>query len=437
MLQILNSKKNELGININNKTFKDKNIDFVPRVNEWNNNVFCYNKQNMINIPIQYLYTNILFKSYFNSKTIGYKGRYTKRKWLSMKRIFISNSIIKYSINKVMITLNIYNKEKYIFLRNIQKLNYIFLNKNTLNKKTSTKYLNINYIFKYIKNRSLFAIRTFNNSLLKNKSSLSGLFNYINFYNVESFKIGKNILILNTIEKVLKKKLKKIFLFKYYISLLYLNNYKFNVVNILGIKNILEKIYNKNIILNFINLKYFYLNNDIFADVITRKLGDRKKRILKVIRKSIMSIKIFNVHPLFLIKWDKYIDELFSKTFVSDSKLIRIKFLENKLDILDNKNENYITTDKENIHNYINFIKNKHVIGIKLEGKGRLTKRLTASRSLLKTNYKGGLKNVCSSYQSLSSKINRNYINSNIQYINNNSKTRNGSFGLKSWINSY
>ena len=41
--------------------------------------------------------------------------------------------------------------------------------------------------------------------------------------------------------------------------------------------------------------------------------------------------------------------------------------------------------------------------GVRLEAKGRLTKRFTASRSVFKIKWKGSLKNIDSSYRGLSS----------------------------------
>jgi hypothetical protein len=72
--------------------------------------------------------------------------------------------------------------------------------------------------------------------------------------------------------------------------------------------------------------------------------------------------------------------------------------------------------------------------GIRLEAKGRLTRRFTASRSVFKIKWKGSLKNIDSSYRGLSSVILRGHIKSNVQYSIVNSKTRNGAFGLKGWI---
>jgi hypothetical protein len=74
--------------------------------------------------------------------------------------------------------------------------------------------------------------------------------------------------------------------------------------------------------------------------------------------------------------------------------------------------------------------------GVRLEVKGRLTRRFTASRAVFKIRWKGGLKNIDSSYKGLSSVLLRGHAKSNVQYSMFNSKTRNGAFGLKGWISS-
>ena len=104
------------------------------------------------------------------------------------------------------------------------------------------------------------------------------------------------------------------------------------------------------------------------------------------------------------------------------------------------KNNTLIVTDlnlgrmsiTNNIENIIfNIIKYKKISGLRLEATGRLSRRLTASRSIFKFKYKGSLKNIDSSYKRMPSVVLRGHIKPNIQYTKINSKTRNGSFGIK------
>jgi hypothetical protein len=72
--------------------------------------------------------------------------------------------------------------------------------------------------------------------------------------------------------------------------------------------------------------------------------------------------------------------------------------------------------------------------GIRLEAKGRLTKRYRADRALFKINWKGGLKNIDSSYKRLPSVNLRGYLEPNLEYSIFTSKRHIGAFAVKGWI---
>ena len=85
-------------------------------------------------------------------------------------------------------------------------------------------------------------------------------------------------------------------------------------------------------------------------------------------------------------------------------------------------------------HYVLKYLKHLKLRGIRVEAKGRLTRRATASRSVFKMKWKGGLKNVDSSFRGLSTIMLRGHVKSNIQYSVVNSKNRNGAFGVKGWV---
>lgn len=88
-----------------------------------------------------------------------------------------------------------------------------------------------------------------------------------------------------------------------------------------------------------------------------------------------------------------------------------------------------------NIYNTVfNSIKYKNSSGIRLEVKGRLTKRYRADRALFVLKWKGGLRNIDSSYKGLSSVNFRGFVNSNVEYSINTSIRRIGSFAVKGWV---
>jgi hypothetical protein len=82
------------------------------------------------------------------------------------------------------------------------------------------------------------------------------------------------------------------------------------------------------------------------------------------------------------------------------------------------------------------WLKHMKLRGIRIEAKGRLTRRATASRSVFKMKWKGGLKNVDSSFRGLSTILLRGHAKSNVQYTLISSKNRNGAFGVKGWVSS-
>ena len=91
----------------------------------------------------------------------------------------------------------------------------------------------------------------------------------------------------------------------------------------------------------------------------------------------------------------------------------------------------YKSSNYENKDNILDSIRYKNVSGIRFETSGRLTRRLTASRSVYKARHKGSIKNIYSSYKGISSVLLRGYAKSSLQYTLINSTSRNGSFGLK------
>jgi hypothetical protein len=182
------------------------------------------------------------------------------------------------------------------------------------------------------------------------------------------------------------------------------------------LKNKLYNIYKKKININVINLKYLYLENTIFLNGIINKLNDRKKKALRVIRKGLSLAKVVKLHPLF------YRDR---EVGINDDSYTQFNKINDKLN-------NLLFIIKKNKYiNIMSHLKNKHVSGLRIEAKGRLTKRLTASRAVYKLSYKGSLKNIYSSYNKLSTIILRGLSKSNIEYVNTNSKNRNGSYGVK------
>ena len=161
----------------------------------------------------------------------------------------------------------------------------------------------------------------------------------------------------------------------------------------LGLRSLLEKIFNKKIDMDVVELKSIHLNSDVFSSAVALKLRDRNNKAVRVLRNAILQkVNIPDLHTI--------------RTFD---------------DIIEKIDEN----------NIIDVIKQQVVTGIRFEASGRLTKRLTAMRAVFKYRYIGSLKNLRSSLNGDSSTILRGSMKSNGQLSMIESKTRNGTFGLK------
>lgn len=163
-------------------------------------------------------------------------------------------------------------------------------------------------------------------------------------------------------------------------------------LNNLGIVSLLEKVFSKKTEMNLTETRAVHTDSDIFSSAVSLKLRDRKNNGVRILGKSVKMVNIPDSHTL--VTFD----------------------------------DNAETLNKNNvIHN----IKQQVVSGIRFEASGRLTRRLTAMRAVFKYRYAGSLKNIRSSFNKESATMLRGYLKSNLQHSLVNSKTRNGTFGLK------
>lgn len=259
---------------------------------------------------------------------------------------------------------------------------------------------------------------------------------YIDNNNI--FKWNKNIFnkYSNIFEKnIIGRYLLKLKLYIYYKQILSLDEYKLKDTYIIPLKIILEKIYGKKIEFNIISLKYYNLNMDIYLQVLAIKLRNRRNRIYKVLKKSFLNIKLPSLHELIL-----YIDtpkKRIHNLSISINNLYKKEEFNRPNDILNDILCNYcnLYLYKKNENIVLNSIKHRIMGGIRIEAAGRLSKRLIAARTIFKYKYAGSLNNLDSSYLGISSTMLRGNLRSNLDHTKFKSKTKIGSFGLKSWIN--
>jgi Mitochondrial ribosomal protein (VAR1) len=435
---------------------------FPPAAQEWYNSIYTYNTNYIKNLPVLDNTLMNLLKSYFNM-FINHKVLNTEfvdmiYRRRSSKRIFIGRGDLKHTNSKVIITFYVYNTEKMSLKREFLNLFDVLnlsrrkniKNNNPLSEKEITynfyiteffiKNLNtylvvLNKYFKYL--TSLVKLKVLNNNekfiIFTNKTNSFYAYNYPSYYDFKS-----------TVEK---RYLENLYKLQY---LLKFNNVKFEKPFILNLTRIVEELYNKKVEFNIVNLKKVYLNSDIFTQAIVLKLKN-KYRLWNVFKSSLAMINLPNVSRLgekfhksnkneFLINKirNNYINNMFKNDITNIDPLNKLLLdffpSTNNLEIETNSSED---KDTISLRNYVfSHLKHSKLGGIRLEAKGRLSRRYTASRSVFKLDWKGGLKNVDSSFKGLSTVMLRGNIKSNVEYSLLVSKKRIGAYGIKGWVSS-
>lgn len=264
----------------------------------------------------------------------------------------------------------------------------------------------------------------------------------------------------NYVSKFLRREILSV----YFRKLILLNESKFEEKYLSHLTRLARNVYNKKVEFNIVDLKYLYNNSYIFSETLVTKLRNRKNRLLRVLKTSLL---MFQIPPM---DRTAVYDEIYNRKRklqnvkvhnpTSDSLDLSLNegqgqgqgqeqtqdALELILSKADSSNylaklKDYTTRCNQNIvylnyplyiaNTILKFVKHKYVKGIRLEVAGRLTRRNTAARSVFKLRYKGNIKNMDSSYKGLPSVLLRGYAKSNLQYTKLKSKVRIGSFGLK------
>ena len=454
---------------------------FTPAAQEWFNHIYSYNHNYIKSLPVADTNLMKLLKSYFNlkinSKLLKTKGMPTRFKRLSTKRVFVGKGELKHTSSKVIITFYVHNTEKIYLARAVKlvfkslynpksRLNK-FITKDKNNKEivsynrpfTLEEYLAlpdhynkwyIDHIASYIEVKNLYL----SNLLLQYKiliklvniraatqKDLTNIFiplcentHYLNYPSFNSYMLKVRTFYLSGLNR-----------FRY---LLQFNNVKFTKPFIFELTRLVQSIYNKKVEFNIVNLKKMHLNSDIFTQAVSLKLRNRDNKLYRVLKSSLRKIKLPSVNRL-SEKENKFNKEEFLINKIRN-KNIASMFKDNANDPLSNvlldcfpladnlKVNSLKKSSKEgsiSLRNYVlKSLKHVKMAGIRIEAKGRLTRRFTASRSVFKMKWKGGLKNVDSSFKGLSTTMLRGNIKSNVQYSMISYKNRNGAFGVKGWV---
>jgi len=398
---ILHKKLYTTNKDYNNENKIKTSKHFPSSTREWKDSIYVYNKNNLNLIPTTDIISTNIIKSYFSifNKNIEKKLR-TKRlsarfRKLSSNNIYISNGEFKHTNNKVIINLYIFNRQNknYSLIMNKVKAKLLFFFKNSKKKLIKRiKFLEKETLSSFFLDK-IFLIEWLEN-VKKNKR--------INNYIIVS--------IQNYCKKLINNEKKKRLVYWYYKQISFINKYKHTYVYLQYLKEHLTKLYNKQVEFNLINIKRFYLNSDILLESITKKITKNRRKMSRFLTKLKNKVKIK--------KKNSYLHK-----YIINNKLDEKKILTKSTNSL----------KKAVIKN----LKYKDVTGFRLEAKGRLTKRYTASRSLSKVKYNGNLLNIDSSLKGLSSVLLKGNLKSNVQFTKLASKSRIGSFGMKGWISGY
>lgn len=370
----------------------NKTRHYPSATKEWFNSTYSYNKNYIKSLIVADKLVKNLFFFYFNLSSryiIRFRKKFRRKSLVkyvrnlrafykyvirySADKTFVSRAEMKHNNEKIIITVFTYNKVR-----------------NYLVKKLLKKKLKKSLLRRFIK----FFIKVNNKNILKVKQS-------VKIQNLKKKLFLKNLLksiVFVTKRKNNIKNIKKLFFFNYLYKNLNLSSLG------LGLSTLISKIYSKKIEFNIVYLKAIYLNSDILSDSIVLKLENSKNKIYFVLNRALSFVKIT---PLRVVLWNK-------------------NTVDNTLYLKEKKRENIL-----------NSIKYKAITGVRLEGSGRLTRRMTAARAIFKYRYKGNLKNIESSLINKRSVMLRGHFKPNLQYTNISSKTRIGAFGLKGWVSSF
>jgi hypothetical protein len=444
------------------------NRHFPPATREWYNSIYTYNNNSMKNLSRLDKILNYLIESYLN---LYFKNKFLNSNFISKKfnrlsfiKIHFSKPDLKHTSSKVVITLHIYNEEQRYLNSKLENILDTLYPKNKIILGYKYTFLSLPYNnnnFYYVKDN--LSLETYLENIYLSickriykenigtykeyKKLIKDIYFYLSINTIEDYKNLKEAYEYIIFYSFYEKNIQEL---SYYKLLLNLNKSKFENNFLSKLTSLMRNLYNKAIEFNVIDLKTMNLNSDIFTKAIALKLKNRDNNLINVLRYSLSMIKL----PLFFRIKENYKKLVLRELLINRANNLYNKSVINKCNdytlnkllynLLPNSfsnitNKKYLLKKKDNLNKEIEKIifstlKYKNIYGARLEAKGRLTKRFTASRSLFKLRWKGSLKNIDASYRGWSTVILRNNLKSNLQYSLINSKTRVGAFGLKGWV---
>lgn len=164
---------------------------------------------------------------------------------------------------------------------------------------------------------------------------------------------------------------------------------------------LVKKLYNKNVEFNVVNLKKMHFNSDIFTQAVSLKLRNRDNKLYRVLKSSLRKIHLPVVRRINAKTRKPTLNEILVNRIRNNT--INSMFADNNTGddlnnlllsfypAADNLEINVIkrsSTKKRKIslNSFLfrHHLKHLNMRGIRVEAKGRLTRRATASRSVFK-----------------------------------------------------
>jgi len=186
------------------------------------------------------------------------------------------------------------------------------------------------------------------------------------------------------------------------IYLYMLNKGKFTRNFIEKVTHLVQNLYNKEVVFNFVNLKKMHLSSDIYTQAVALKLKNRNNKLYRVLKSSLRKIKISDFRKIDEKKnkpnKDEFIDNKIRNSLVNSMFTTEQEDVKDPLNNLllkffpSAENLKKSVVKKGYVNNYsislidyvLMYLKHIKFRGIRVEAKGRLTRRFTASRSVFK-----------------------------------------------------
>lgn len=396
---LLNTKFSKVNpIQNNSKKDNCEAILYPYSTKEWATSSYTYNKSYEKSLVVYAYIANILTLSYSNMLSnkikVVFKRRRANKSRYSVNRVYGSKTELKYSNTTITFVLHLYNKYKSfsqnelrnMFTFNFEKMNFVQKKQEILSKYK-------NRLFSITK-PNFSAFNLWGKHIIQFITGVEKYFKPLNDKYTFKFNIPDSI--TDWLDKIRKTQINVYSK----ISSLNFNNNKYNNsfmrLGGFGLISLLNKIYKKISLIEIIDFKSIYLSSSTFIHAVVLKLKNRLTNVVPILKKAIQQqVRIPLLHTLI--------------TF-------------------DNLKE------KCNKNNIVTNIRQQVVSGVRFEAAGRLTKRLTAMRSVFKVRYVGSIQEIRSSFNKIASILLRGFVQSNSDYTDTTSNTRNGTYGVKCWV---